>query len=137
MAAIATVTTVYMVTRLILKSNTMAVRSVRKGVNYVKGTKQRRVQAAVNEKILKQFNITYIEIELVDNPGTIVRALLDSGAALSIFSLRSLKRVWHRMKRTLRQTVAGNSMTAAGGGGMGPNVGLADLKLMASGWCRL
>ena len=128
MAAMATVITVFMVTRLILKSNTIAVRSVKKGVNYVKGTKHRRVQAAVNEKILKQFNSTYVEIELVDNPGTIVRALLDSGAALSVFSLRSVKRVWHKMKRTLRQTVAGDSMTAAGGGGMGPNVGLADLK---------
>ena len=81
MAAMATVITVFMVTRLILKSNTIAVRSVKKGVNYVKGTKHRRVQAAVNEKILKQFNSTYVEIELVDNPGTIVRALLDSGAA--------------------------------------------------------
>ena len=78
MAAMATVITVFMVTRLILKSNTIAVRSVKKGVNYVRGTKQRRVQAAVNEKILKQFNSTYVEIELVDNPGTIIRPLLDS-----------------------------------------------------------
>ena len=65
---------------------------------------------------------------MVDNPGTIVRALLDSGAALSVFSLQSVKRVWHSMKRTLRQTVAGDSITAAAGGGMGPNIGLADLK---------
>ena len=93
MAAMATVTMVFMVTRLILRSNTIAVRSVNKGVNYVRGTKQRRVQAAVNEKILRQFNSTYVEIELVDNPGTIVRALLDSVAALSVFSLRSVKRV--------------------------------------------
>ena len=128
MAATATVTAVFMVTRLILKSNTIAARSVKKGVNYVTGTKQRRVQAAVNEKILKQFNSTYVEIELVDNPGTIIRALLDSEASLSVFSLQSVKKVWHTMKRTLRKTVAGDSMTAAGGGGMGPNVGLADLK---------
>ena len=128
MAAMSTVTTVCMVTRLILMSNTIAVRSVKKGLNYIRGTKQRRVQAAVNEKILKQFNSTYVEIELVYNPGTIVTALSDSGVALSVFSLRSVKRVWHTMKRTLRQTVAGDSMTAAAGGGMGPNVGLADLK---------
>ena len=32
------------------------------------------------------------------------------------------------MKRTLRQIVASDSMTAASGGGMGPNVGLSDLK---------
>ena len=33
------------------------------------------------------------------------------------------------MKSAPRQSVAGDSMTAAaGGGGMGPNVGLADLK---------
>ena len=115
-------------TRLILKSNTVAIRSVKKGVNYVRGTKQRMVQAAANENILKPFNSTYVEIELVDNPGTIVRALLNSGAALSVFSLRSVKRVWHGMKRTLRQRIADDSMTAAGGGGMGPNVGLADLK---------
>ena len=127
-AAMATVITLFWVTRMILKSNTIAVRSVKKGVNYVRGTKQRRVQAAVNENILKQVNSTYVEIELIDNLGTIVRALIDSGAALSVFSLRSVKRVWHSMKRTLRQTVAGDSTTAADGGGMGPNVGLADLK---------
>ena len=102
MAAMTTVITVLLVTRLILKSNTIAIRCVKKDVNYVRGTKQRRVQAAVNENTLKQFNGTYVEIELVDNPGTIVRALLDSGAALSVFSLRSVKRMWHRMKRTLR-----------------------------------
>ena len=84
MAAMATVTTVFMVTILTLKSNTIAVRSVKKGVNYVTSRKQRRVQAAVNEKVLKQFNSTYVEIEFVDNPGIIVRALLDSGAALSV-----------------------------------------------------
>ena len=83
MAAMTTVITVFFVTRSILKSNTIAVRSVKKGVNYVRGTKQRRVQAAVNEKILKQFNSTYVEIELVHNPCTIIRALLDSGASLS------------------------------------------------------
>jgi hypothetical protein len=38
MAAMATVITVLLATRLILKSNTMAVRSVKKGVNYVRGT---------------------------------------------------------------------------------------------------
>ena len=64
-------------------------------MNYVRGTKQRRVQAAVNEQILKQFNSTYVEIELVDNPGTIVRALLDSGATLtvSIFTAINEKRL--------------------------------------------
>ena len=75
-------------------------------MDYVAGTKQRRIQAAMNEEVLKQFNNTYVGIELVDNPGTIVRALLDSGAALSVFSLRSVRRVWHTMKRTLRQSVA-------------------------------
>jgi hypothetical protein len=40
MAAMATVITVFLVTRLILKSNTMAVRSVKKGMNYVRGCKQ-------------------------------------------------------------------------------------------------
>ena len=94
-AVMATVITVFLGTRVILKSNTVAVRSVKKGVNYVRVTKQRRVQAAVNENILKQINSTYVKNELVDNAGTIVRALLDSGAALSVFSLRSVKRVWH------------------------------------------
>ena len=93
MAAMATLSTVFLVTRLILRSNTIAVGSVKKGVNCVRGMKQRRVQAAVNEQILKQFNNTYVEIELVDSPGTIVTALLDSGAALSVFSLRSVKKV--------------------------------------------
>ena len=125
MAAMDTVITVFVATRLMLKSNTVAIRPVKKGMNYVKGAKHRRVQAAVNEETLQQFNSTYVEIELV---GAIVRALLDSGVALSAFSLRSVKRVWHKTKRTLRQTVAGDSMTATGGGGVGPNVGLADLK---------
>jgi len=127
-AAAATIAVVFLVTRFTTKVNTVAVRSVKKGVNYVTGTKQRRMQAAVNEKTLKQFNSTYIEVELVDDPGTVIRVLLDSGAALSVFSLRAVKRVWHKMKGTLRRSVAGDSMTAAGGGGMGPNVGLADLK---------
>ena len=68
-------------TRLISKSNTIAVKCVNKNVNYVSGTTQRRVQAAVNGNILKRFNSTYVEIELVDNPGTIVRALSDSGCS--------------------------------------------------------
>ena len=48
MAVMATIITVFSVARLILKSNTVAVRSVLKVVNYVRGTKQRRVQAAGN-----------------------------------------------------------------------------------------
>ena len=43
MAAMTTIITVFMVTRLILRSNTIAVRFVKKGVNYVTGTRQRRV----------------------------------------------------------------------------------------------
>ena len=62
MTAMATIITVFLVTRMILKSNTVAIRSVLKGVNYVRGTKQRMVQAAVDENILKQFNNTYVEI---------------------------------------------------------------------------
>lgn len=128
--AAATIAVMFTVTRLTVTSNQIAVRPVKKRVNYVAGSKQRRVQAAVNAKVLKQFNITYIEVELVDDPGTIIRGLLDSGAALPVFSLRSLRRVWHTMKRTLRSSAGGDSMQAVGGGGdgMGPNVGLAYLK---------
>ena len=59
-AAIATVFIVFMVTRLTVTSNKIVVRSIKNGVYYVAGSKQRRVQAAVNAKVLKQFNSTRV-----------------------------------------------------------------------------
>ena len=68
-------------------------------MNYVASMHQCRteakLQATVNDTLRKQFNSTYVEVELVDNPGVIVRVLLDSGAALSVMSFRSVKHIWH------------------------------------------
>jgi hypothetical protein len=55
--------------------------------------------AAVNENTRRLFNSAYIEIELVDSPGVIIRVLLDTGASTSCFSARALKSVWHKLKR--------------------------------------
>ena len=62
-------------------------------MRYIAATRQRRAAAAQlteqNEKIRETFSSTYVEVELVDNPGVLIRVLLDSGAALSVFSKTS------------------------------------------------
>ena len=43
-----------------------------------------RIAANRDKETAKLFNSTYVEIELVDDPGVIIRVLLDSGAATLI-----------------------------------------------------
>ena len=47
----------------------------------------------------KQFNAAYVEIELVDEPGRLVKVLLDLGASCSVFSKRSLQGIYHKLIR--------------------------------------
>ena len=51
--------------------------------------------ATMNERTRRRFSSAYIEIELVDHSGAIIRVLLDTGALASCFSPRALKSVWH------------------------------------------
>ena len=69
--------------------------------------------AAVNENKRKMFNRAYIEIELVDSLGTIIRVLLDTGAAASGFSARALKSERHKRGRSV-STNPSNLVTAGG-----------------------
>ena len=58
-----------------------------------------RIAANRDKETAKLFNSTYVEIELIDDPGVIIRVLLDSGAATSVMSSRQLKHIWHKLKR--------------------------------------
>ena len=51
--------------------------------------------ATINEGTRRLFNNAYIEVELVDNSGAIIRVLLDTGASASCSSPQALKSVWH------------------------------------------
>ena len=58
-----------------------------------------RIAANRDKETAKLFNSTYVEIELIDDPGVIIRVLLDSGAATSVMSSRQLRHIWHKLKR--------------------------------------
>jgi hypothetical protein len=81
--------------------------------------------AAVNENTRKLFNSAYIEIELVDSPGVIIRVLLDTGASASCFSARALKSVWHKLQRTFSANPI--NLVSAGGSSLGQNLGNTEL----------
>ena len=91
--------------------------------------------AAVNENTRKLFNSAYIEIELVDSPGTIIRVLLDTGASASCFSARALKSVWHKLQRTFSPNPI--NLVSAGGSSLGQNLGSTELKFRIPGQERV
>jgi uncharacterized protein YigA (DUF484 family) len=84
-------------TRVTARAARKSAKTAKSTLSYVANIRQHRaeakLQAAVNDTLRKQFNSTYVEVELIDNPGVIMRVLLDSGAALSVFSLRAVKHV--------------------------------------------
>ena len=82
------------------------------------------LNAAVNESTRRLFNSAYIEIELVDSPGTIIRVLLDTGASASCFSARALKSVWHKLQRTFSPNPI--NLVSARGSSLGQNLGSSN-----------
>ena len=60
----------------------------------------------VNENTRKLFNSVYNETKLVNSPGVIIRALLDTGASVSCFSARALKSVWHNLHASSQRTLS-------------------------------
>ena len=112
-------------------------RAARASAKYIAATRQRRAAATElteqNEKIRETFSSTYVEVELVDNPGVLIRVLLDSGAALSVFSKRALRHVWYKVKHKLKKSLVGDSMVAAGGDSLGTNLGITNVKFKFPG----
>ena len=110
-------------------------------MRYVAATRKRRAAAAQlreqNEKIRETFSSTYVEVELVDNLGVLIRVLLDSGATLSVFSKRALRHVWYKVKHTLKKSLVGDSMVAAGGDSQGTNLGITNVKFKFPGLSEL
>ena len=90
-----------------------------------------RVAASRHKEIAKLFNSTYVEIELIDDPGVIIRVLLDSGAATSVMSSKQLRHIWHKLKRTVGKQ---SNLISAGGGSLGVGLGTTDLRFKFPGY---
>ena len=107
-------------------------RAARASAMYIAAIRQRRAAATElteqNEKIKETFSSTYVEVELIDNPGVLIRVVLDLGAALSVFSKRALRHVWYKVKHKLRKSLVGDSMVAARGDSLGTNLGITNVK---------
>ena len=78
----------------------------------------------------KAFNAAYVEIELVDEPGRIIKVLLDLGASCSVFSKRSLAGIYHKLVRYPPAA----SLIAANGGSLGLAEGIARLRFRFKGY---
>ena len=81
----------------------------------------------------KTFNSAYVEIELVDDPGRIIKVLLDLGASCSVFSKRSLKGVYHAL---IRNPPAA-TLIGANGDSLGLALGIVNLKFRFVGHDRI
>ena len=91
-----------------------------------------RIAANRDKETAKLFNSTHVEIELVDDPGVIIRVLLDSGAATSVMSSRQLRHIWHKLKR--KYTGKKSNLISAGGGSLGVGLGTTDLRFKFPGY---
>ena len=91
--------------------------------------------ATVNESTRRLFKIAYIEIELVDSPGAIIRVLLDTGASASCFSARAMKSVWHKLQRTFSPNPINH--VSVGGSSLGQNLGSTELRFRIPGQERV
>jgi hypothetical protein len=91
-----------------------------------------RIAANRDKETANLFNITYVEIELIDDPGVIIRVLLDSGAATSVMSSRQLRHIWHKLKR--EYTGRKSNLISAGGGSLGMGLGTTDLRFKFPGY---
>jgi len=89
-----------------------------------------RIAASEQKNIEKLFNSTYVEIELIDDPGVIIRVLLDSGAATSVMSSKQLRHIWHKLKRKYKKS----NLISAGGGSLGVGLGTTDLRFKFPGY---
>ena len=81
----------------------------------------------------KQFNAAYVEIELVDEPGRLVKVLLDLGASCSVFSKRSLQGIYHKLIRHPPKA----KLVAANGGSLGMAEGIARLLFRFPGYDQI
>ena len=74
----------------LIKAEKPTRRAATSAISPVKDIKETRSMnspiAAVNENTRRLFNSAYIEIELVDSPGIVIRVLPDTGASASCFS---------------------------------------------------
>ena len=91
-----------------------------------------RIAANRDKETAKLFNSTYVEIELIDDPGVIIRVLLDSGAATSVMSSKQLRHIWHKLKR--KYTGKKSNLISAGGGSLGVGLGTTDLRFKFPGY---
>ena len=91
-----------------------------------------RIAANRDKETAKLFNSTYVEIELIDDPGVIIRVLLDSGAATSVMSSKQLRHIWHKLKR--EYTGKKSNLISAGGGSLGVGLGTTDLRFKFPGY---
>ena len=87
-------------------------------------------QAVAN---MEDSNSAYVEIELVDDPGRIIKVLLDLGASCSVFSKRSLRGVYHTM---IRKPPAA-TLIGANGDSLGLALGIVNLKFRFVGHDRI
>ena len=100
--------------------------------NHQKRTDQKRLTkliAAQAAKQEQQFNSAYVEIELVDEPGRVIKVLLDLGASCSVFSKRSLNGIFHKLIKHPPKA----SLIAAHGGSLGLALGIVRLKFKFKG----
>jgi hypothetical protein len=81
----------------------------------------------------KTFNSAYVEIELVDDPGRIIKVLLDLGASCSVFSKRSLRGVYHSLIRSPPAA----TLIGANGDSLGLALGIVNLKFRFVGHDRV
>ena len=123
----------------LIKADKPARRAASSAISTVKDINQTRNLnnsiATVNENVRKLFNSAYIEIELVDSPGAIIRVLLDTGASASCFSARALKSVWHKIKRTM--SAKPMNLVSAKGSSLGTNLGSTELRFRIPGQKRI
>ena len=91
-----------------------------------------RIAANRDNETAKLFNSTYVEIELLDDPGAIIRALLGSGAAASVMSSKQLRHAWHKPKR--KYIGKKFNLISAGGGSLGVGLGTTDLRSKFPGY---
>ena len=121
-------TAVTIATLVLAEKSTKATASKVKRV--VSAVSTNRIAASERKDIEKLFNSTYVEIELIDDPGVIIRVLLDSGAATSVMSSKQLRHIWHKLKRKWKKS----NLISAGGGSLGVGLGTTDLKFKFPGY---
>ena len=75
------------------------------------------------KEIARMSAIKDVETELVDEPGRIIKVLLDLGASCSVFSKQSLASIYHKLVRYPPAA----SLVAANGGSLGLAEGIVRL----------